>query len=113
MKKYETVDAYLADAPEKVRPILEKLRQIIKKVVLEAEEKMSYGIVGYYYKGRLIYFGYYKKHIGMYPLVGGEVPELEKYRTSKGTASFKLDEKMPYKLIEKWVLARKKANEHG
>lgn len=111
--KPKTVDEYIAGVPESVRPMVRQLRAAIKAVAPEAEEKISYGIVGYFYMGKLIYFGVFKDHIGMYPLRAGEMPEMEKYRLSKGTASFSLDKKLPLVLIKKWVKLRIKANKEA
>lgn len=112
MKSVNNVDEYIAEAPEVVRGKLRELRAAIKEAAPKAEEKMSYGMAGYYYKGRLIYFGVWKDHIGIYPITGN-VGELEKYRTSTGTASFPLDKKLPIGLIKKLVKARMRKNEEA
>lgn len=110
MKSVKSVDEYIAKAPESVRPMVRELRATIKAAAPNAEERISYGIVGYFQKGKLIYFGIFRDHIGMYPLREGELPEMEKYRVSKGTASFPLDKKLPLELIKKWVKVRVKRN---
>src|SRR3989344_765112 len=110
MKPVKNVDEYIAAAPERVRGKLLELRAAIKEAAPGAEEKISYGMAGYFYKGNVIYFGIWKDHIGLYPITG-EVGELEKYRISKGTASFPLDKKLPNALIKKRVRARMKKNE--
>lgn len=52
------------------------------------------------------------KSVDEYPLTG-EVGELEKYRTSTGTASFPLDKKLLLALIKKRVKERIKKNEEA
>ncbi len=109
-KAVTTVDEYIATAPQEVQGNLKELRVAIKSAAPLAEERISYGMVGYFYLGKLIYFGLWKDHIGLYPIIG-DVGGLEKYRTSKGTASFPLDKKLPVAQIKKLVKERVKRNE--
>ena len=111
MKSVRDVEEYIAKAPREVQGKLKELRAAIRSVAPKAQEKISYGIVGYFYLGKLIYFGFFRDHIGMYPLRKRELPEMEKYRVSTGTASFPLDKKLPLGLIKRWVKARMKKNE--
>ena len=76
------------------------------------EERLSYGMPYFDYRGRLIYFSAFKGHIGVYPV--GEAAQhkaLGKYMTGKGTYRFPLDQPMPMDLIRKLVEARVKKNE--
>ena len=108
------VDAYIAKAPKEVRGKLKELRKIIKSVAPNAEEKISYGMPYYGYKGRLAYFAYAKHHIGLYampPIVSEHKKELKKYQTAKATIRFPLNEKLPIALIKRLVRAGVKRNE--
>ena len=40
--RFATVDEYLASVPADVRPILEKIRSIVRRVVPDAQETISY-----------------------------------------------------------------------
>ncbi len=60
-----TVSAYLAKAPKEVHPKLDEIRTLIRAAAPQAEERISYGIVGYFSHGVLVYFGYWKEHIGL------------------------------------------------
>lgn len=114
MKDIKTVDEYIAAAPENVREKLNQLRKAIKETASEAEEKISYSMPYYGYKGRLAYFGFAKNHIGLYlipPLVDNHKDELKKYVTSTSTIQFPLDEDLPISLIKKLVKAGIKQNE--
>jgi uncharacterized protein YdhG (YjbR/CyaY superfamily) len=115
MKKVKDVDEYIASAPEEVRGRLTELRQVIKTAAPEAEERISYAMPGYYYKGRLVYFAYAKKHIGLYaifePVRAMYRSELKGYEMSKGTIRFPLDEEFPLDLVRKLVKAQMKKNE--
>ncbi len=52
----KTVDAYLKAAPDNLRPRLVQLRKIVKTMVPDAEEGISYGMPYYKYKGALVGF---------------------------------------------------------
>lgn len=43
-----TVDEYIAQFPDHVQQILIRIRAVIKETAPEAEEKISYGMPGYY-----------------------------------------------------------------
>jgi len=62
----KTVDAYIAAAPKETQPKLRKIRTAIREVAPDAAESISYGMPFYNYKGRLVWFGLQKTHIGLY-----------------------------------------------
>ena len=114
MKKAKDVDKYIAKAPKEVQGKLKELRAIIKSVAPKAEERISYGMPYYGYKGRLVYFAFAKKHIGLYvppPIIEEHKKELKNYETAKATVRFPLNKKLPLSLIKKLVKARAKKNE--
>ena len=116
MKKPKDVTAYIAAAPKEVQGKLKEIRKAIKTAAPKAQEKISYGMPYYGYKGRLAYFAYAKHHIGLYampPIVKEHQKELKKYRTSTATIRFPLDEKLPISLIKKLVKVGVKRNEAG
>jgi uncharacterized protein YdhG (YjbR/CyaY superfamily) len=113
MKTPKDVDAYIAAAPEQVRATLTELRRVIKDAAPKAAERISYGMPFYEYggtgyKGRLVYFAAFKKHISLFitPWRAETVPaELEKYYVGKATYQFPLDKPIPFRLIGKTVRA--------
>ncbi len=116
MSQAATVDDYIAQAPEDVQHKLQALRAAIKATVPGAQERMSYGMPYYHYKGRLVYFRHWKKHIGVYiptPIVEEHQDELQGYAISKGTIQFPLDEPLPLDLIKKLVQARVQKNDEA
>ena len=116
MKPPKNVDEYIAQAPEEAQEKLQELRAAIKTAAPEAEERISYGMPYYYYKGRLVYFQLWKKHIGFYvptPVVEEYKSELQGYETTDATIRFPLNEKLPLDLIKKLVEARVKKNDEG
>ena len=111
--QYKTIDDYIKSYPESVQAILEKIRQTIRKVAPEATEVISYQMPAFEQNGTLVWFGAFKKHIGFYPKASGIEAfqkELSPYKLSKGSIQFRLDEPIPYDLIEKIVEFRVKAN---
>jgi uncharacterized protein YdhG (YjbR/CyaY superfamily) len=112
--KPKNVDAYIAAAPKEVQSKLKELRAAIREAAPTAEERISYGMPYYGYKGRLAYFADFKEHIGLYvptPVIEEHKSELEGYETSSATVRFPLDKKLPISLIKKLVKARMKKNE--
>lgn len=114
MKKPESVDAYLATTPAKARGKLKELRAIIKVAAPRAEERISYGMPYYDYKGRLAYFRLATHHIGLYiptPILAKYKKELKGYATSTATIRLPINKKLPVALIKKLIKARVKLND--
>ncbi|HEX7070683.1 MAG TPA: DUF1801 domain-containing protein [Rhodothermales bacterium] len=103
--KPKTVDAYIASFEPEVRTILERIRSIAREELPQAEERLGYGIPGYYQNGPVFYFAGFKNHIGLYPPVGDPalVKKLTRYRGEKGNLRLPLSEPMPYDLIREIV----------
>jgi len=101
-----SVDAYIAAAPKAAQPHLRQLRAVIKEAAPKAEERISYGIVGYFYPTRMVYFGGHAKHVALYP--AGDAKGLEKYLYGASTLRFPLDEPLPIARIKSLVRARVK-----
>lgn len=105
-----TMDSYLEATPQPARGTLEKVRKMIRKVVPEAEETISYGVPAFKQGGVVAGFAATKTHCALY-LFSGTVVEaladaLEGYEISKGTVRFPLDKPLPEALIRKLVQAR-------
>ncbi len=103
------VDAYIASFTGERRAKLEEMRALVKAVAKGAEERMAYGMPGYYLDGPLVYFAAAKGHIGLYPTPSGIEAfdeELAPYRRSKGAVQFPYGEKLPAALIRRIVKHR-------
>jgi uncharacterized protein YdhG (YjbR/CyaY superfamily) len=108
------VDAYIAAAEPEARAVLKKIRAMVKRVVPEATETISYRIPALRMGRVFFYYAAFKKHIGIFPPVRSDkmlVKELESYRGPKGNLQFQLDEPMPYELIGRVAAAL--AKEYG
>ena len=116
MKPVKSVDEYIAQAPEAVREKLQALRATIKDAAPGAQERISYGMPYYEYKGRLVYFQLWTKHIGFYiptPIVEEHMSELKGYETTDATIRFPLNKELPLDLIKKLVQARVRKNDEA
>jgi uncharacterized protein YdhG (YjbR/CyaY superfamily) len=101
--KYETIDDYIASKPSEVQPILEKVRQTLRKAVPMAEETISYEIPTLKLDGKyVVYFAAWKNHVSIYPIPDTDEDfekELAPYRAAKGTLKFPFGQPIPYDLI--------------
>jgi len=112
-RRLATIDEYIAQFPANVQVILSQVRAVIKETAPEAQERISYGMPGFYLKGMLVWFGGHKNHIGFYPTgegIAAFTNELSGYKVSKGAVQFPLDKPMPYDLIRKIVKYRVEKN---
>ena len=112
MPTHETIDAYIADQPDAVRPTLKRLRTVIKQSVKGAEELNSYAIPAFRLSGRVgLFFAGWKDHVSIYPVSDAVLTELgaelDPYRVSK-TLRFPLSKALPVHLIQKVAKARAK-----
>lgn len=108
MKPSPEVDAYIAAYPPKVRALMKTIRATIHKALPDGEERISYGLVGYFRDGAVAYFSAFKSHIGFFPPT--DDPRLQKaaakFANEKGNLKFPLNALPPYGLIAKLVTAR-------
>ncbi|MEJ2011728.1 MAG: DUF1801 domain-containing protein [Anaerolineales bacterium] len=113
MDRYTNVDEYIALFPPEVQLKLNRLRSLIKELIPEAREVLSYRIPTYDLNGHVVHFAAYAHHIGFYPTPSGITQfktELSPYKTSKGAVQFPLDEDLPLDLIRRIVAFRAQEN---
>src|SRR5215475_8975826 len=101
---FKSVNEYIASKASDVRPVLKRLRSIIRKAVPTAEEVISYQIPVYKLNGvPVLYFAGWKQHYSLYPasdaLVAAFKKELQPYELSKGTIRLPFSEPVPVNLI--------------
>lgn len=112
---FKTIDEYINSHPLEVRNVLQTLRETIKEVVPQAQEKISYNMPTFTLDGiALLSFAAWKKHTSLYPFtkaMEASLKEASSYKTSgKGTIQFPLDQPLPLPLIRKIVELRVKEN---
>ncbi|HXE74661.1 MAG TPA: DUF1801 domain-containing protein [Candidatus Xenobia bacterium] len=116
MLEAKNVDAYIARAPKEMRGKLRELRTLIRNTASKAEERISYGMPYYAYKGPLAYFAAFKKHISLFlppPIVEEHKRELKGYVTTKAAVHLSPHKRLPGALVKKLIRARMKRNEAG
>lgn len=105
-----TTEVYISSFPEPIQKVLNSVRATIRSEAPEAEEKIGYGIAGFYLKGKpLVYFAAFKNHIGFYATPTGHEAfknDLSQYKQGKGSVQFPLSEPMPLDLIRRIVRFR-------
>jgi uncharacterized protein YdhG (YjbR/CyaY superfamily) len=113
VKKFKTVEDYLASLPKETREKVEQLRKAIRETAPKAEEIINYNMPAFRLEGVLVWYAAYKNHIGFYPKTSPIKffkKELEGYKTSKGAIQFPLDKSVPIGLVKKIVKFRIKEN---
>ena len=105
--KFNTIDEYISLQPIEKQEELQKFRELIKAVVPDAIETISYQMPAFKTEKVIVWFAAYKNHYGFYPypktIVAFE-DQLTGYKTSKGAIQFPIDEPLPEDLIRKMVL---------
>lgn len=107
------VDEYLKDVEPAQRKELEHIRMLVKSIVPMAEETISYGIPTYKYHGQmLLHVAAFKGHLSVFP-GPAEIEKfkdrLSKFKVSKGTIQFTVDNPIPDDLIKTFVKDRLEA----
>jgi uncharacterized protein YdhG (YjbR/CyaY superfamily) len=109
----KTIDEYIETFPEDVQSILQKVRKTIRKAAPDAEETISYQIPTFKLNGNLVHFAAFSDHISFFPTSSPREAfkkELSKYKGGKGTIQFPMDEPIPYDLVKRIVIFRRKEN---
>jgi len=102
-KKLTPIEDYIAAQPERVQPLLNQVKDMLRDVLTDAQERISYGIPTFWKKHNIIHFAAHENHLGLYPgteAIAHFSDRLKDYKTSKGTVQFPYDREIPLKLIE-------------
>ena len=104
--KPQNIDEYIAAQDEKYQPRLREIREILRKALPDAEERIFWSMPTYWKGRNIIHFAASKKHLGIYP--GDEATdafaeELSEYDVSKGTIRIPYDKPLPEELIRSIV----------
>jgi uncharacterized protein YdhG (YjbR/CyaY superfamily) len=105
------VDAYLAAVPEPQQTTLRSLRDMLKELLPNGEECMSYGVPAIKVNGKTI-AGYAaaKNHCSYFPHSGQVIEDLSEvltaYEYSKGTLRFPVNKPLSKALVKKLIRAR-------
>ncbi len=100
-----TVNAYIDSFPKDVQERLVLVRKVILKMIPEAEEAISYGIIGYKIHGKpIVYFGAWKTYLSIYPIPDGlakAMPDLGGAKISgRATLQLPFSKPLSVKVVE-------------
>ena len=106
----QTVDEYFITATESQVTEYKRVKSIVKNIVPEIEETISYGIPTFKYKGKyVLYFGAFKDHVSLFPgsqLIEEIKDKLTNFKVSKGTIQYSEKEPVPETIIRQLVQSR-------
>ncbi|GGI64822.1 iron chaperone [Enterococcus alcedinis] len=105
------IEEYLEKVPVAHQEKSKEMYHLLKKLLPEAQERLTYGMPTFYLHENLVHFAPTKKHLGFYPSPSPIVAfkeQLVPFKTSKGAIQFSYDQPLPKELIESIVLFRKK-----
>ena len=107
MVKHASIDDYIRQLPEDVRERAEALRLTIMKSADGLVETVRYDMPAFRYgDATVVYFAFWKKHVGLYPIYRGSASfeaRIERYRARTDTVQFPLDRPIPYDLVTEIV----------
>lgn len=109
--KVINIDEYVAAYSEEIEERMAKIRRTIHETIDNLEEKISWAMPTFKYKGKnLIHFAGHKNHIGIYP--GDEAidyykDDLKDYSYTKGAIQFPNTKEIDFELIKKLALFNK------
>jgi uncharacterized protein YdhG (YjbR/CyaY superfamily) len=107
-----TVDEYIAGFAPEIQAVLRAVRATLRRAAPRAEECISYRMPALFQDGVVVYFGAFKRHIGMYPPVQDPAlrDRLAAHAGPKGNLRFRYAEPIPHALIAAIVRARLASN---
>jgi uncharacterized protein YdhG (YjbR/CyaY superfamily) len=98
-----TVEDYVGALTPGQREQFERVRRIVRSLVPDAEETISYRIPTFKHRGKyLIYFAAFKDHMSVYPTVGA----VEATEGTKGTFRFTEADPVPEDVVKAIVSHR-------
>ena len=108
MARDPKVDAYLDALPPDQCALLQHVREVIRRVIPDAEEAISYGMPAFKREGRFfVSYAGWKAHCSIYPLTAAfqaeHAAELEGYGRTKGSLHFTPERPLPDHLLEALV----------
>lgn len=110
MFQNKEVNNYINSFSEDIATRLKLLRNMAAELAPEAVESFSYGMIGYQLNRKpLVYFGAYKKHVGMYALPQTHTQfsdKLKAYKRGKGSVQFLHSQELPLELIRNMIQFR-------
>lgn len=109
------VDRYIGSLPEESRTAIESLRKVVRAIVPDAVETISYGVPTFKLNNRmLVSYAGFKDHCSFFPGAGPietHKGALKNFPTSRGTIRFTPERPLSAALVKKLVKTRIRLNE--
>lgn len=117
MNKPKTIDEYLNNVNLERSKELEKIRVLVKQLVPDVTESISYNMPTLTYKNRaLVYLTASKNHMSFYPsswAIEDLKDKLGNYKTTEHAIQFTLEKPLSESLIKELVLIHKQYIDNG
>ena len=117
MNKPKTIDEYLNNIDIERSKVLEKIRVLVKQLVPDVTESISYNMPTLTYKNRaLVYLTASKNHMSFYPsswAIEDVKDKLSNYKTTEHAIQFTLEKPLSESLIKELVLIHKQYIDNG
>lgn len=105
----DPVADYIASLPAEARPLFDELRALVKAELPNANEVISYGVIGYKIDAKRprVFIGGWKDHLALYPVPHDDALEAEvaPFRKGKGTLWFLPGKPLPKPIIKRVIAA--------
>jgi uncharacterized protein YdhG (YjbR/CyaY superfamily) len=112
---FKTMDEYIALQSEAHQLALEHIRQIVRDIVPEAEECISYQIPMFKYKGMLVGFAAFQNHCSFVAGNGSTIErfkdELQGFTFAKSVIHFTPEKPLSDEFVKRFVQFRVQENE--
>ena len=98
------IQDYISKFDEPRRAHLKAIYEALKQVLMQAQERMTYGMPTFYRGRNIIHFAANKNHLGLYPgpeAIEAFQEELREFKTSKGAIQFPWNQELPISLIQR------------
>lgn len=110
----DLTEKYISSQTKKQQLLINSLRDLIRNIAPQAEERMSYGVICYFWLGMLVGIGTKKGHVSFYT-TSSELKllfpkEMENIIYKGTTIHFPENIKLPISLIKKVVQLRMISN---
>jgi len=103
-------DSYLASLPDDQRLVLIRLHSLIRSILPQAEEVISYNMPAFRQKKVVVGIAAFKNNCGLYPFSGHIIPKLADrltgFQTSKSGVLFTPEHPLPDDLVRTIIAAR-------
>ena len=111
MTEHSDITDYINKFDAESQRRLQLMRKLVGDIVPDAIETLSYGLIAYKLHSKpLVYFGAFKKHVGLYATPNGHEAfkeDFSVYKKGKGSVQFPNSQPLPLELVQRIIEYRK------